>query len=135
VQENGLLLCCGLNPSRAGAKVNDMTVKKGMGFARVLGLAGTIHVNAYPFITPYPSLLGHCTDEEIERNDKRMVELAAKAKVVALAWGSFPKFKERFWKVARLLAPFNPVCFGRTKDGYPQHLSRIAYATPVESWR
>ena len=128
-------LFAGLNPSRAGADVNDMTVSKGMGFARLWDLGGTIHVNAYPFITPYPDELRQCTVEEMERNDRRLVVLAATAKVVVLAWGSFPRFKERFWKVARLLAPFNPVCLGRTGDGYPKHISRIAYAAARVPWR
>ena len=133
-ESKGLALYSGLNPSRAGADTDDMTVTKGMGFARAWGLGGTIHVNAYPFITPYPSLLGHCTEAEIERNDKRLVELAATARVVVLAWGAFPQFKERFWEVARLLAAFGPICVGRTADGYPKHISRIGYATPREPW-
>jgi hypothetical protein len=134
-EHKGLALYCGLNPSRAGAKANDMTVTKGMGFARAWSLGGTIHVNLYPFITPYPDELRQCTVDEMERNDRRLVELAATAKVVVLAWGSFPQFKTRCWKVARLLAPFNPVCLGRTSDGYPKHISRIGYNSPREPWK
>lgn len=131
----GLVLFVGLNPSRAGADLDDMTVTKGMGFARAWGLGGTIHANVYPFITPYPSLLGHCTEAEIERNDRRLLELARTAKVVALAWGAFRDFRDRFFSVARMLAPFDPICLGRTQDGYPKHISRISYATPRESWK
>lgn len=134
-EEKGKVLFAGLNPSRAGAEVDDMTVTKGMGFARHWELGGTIHVNAYPFITPYPDELRQCSVDEMERNDRRLVELAATAQIVVVAWGSFPRFKERFWKVARLLAPFNPVCLGRTGDGYPKHISRIGYNSPREPWR
>lgn len=134
-KSKGVALFTGLNPSRAGADIDDMTVTKGIGFARAWGLGGTIHVNAFPFITPYPDLLKQCTVDEMARNDRRLVELARTAKVVVLAWGSFPAFKERFWKVARLLAPFHPICLGRTSDGYPKHISRIAYATPREPWK
>ncbi len=130
----GLVLYTGLNPSRAGAEVDDMTVTKGQGFARLWGFGGTMHGNAYPFITPYPKDLAQCTEEEIERNDAELLAMARDAALVVLAWGSFPKFKSRLWKVARLLAPFNPVCVGRTKDGFPQHISRIGYDTPREPW-
>ena len=133
-ESKGLALYCGLNPSRAGADNDDMTVTKGMGFARAWGLGGTIHVNAFPFITTYPAMLGRCTPIELAENDQRLVELAATARRVVLAWGSFPKFKQRFEAVAKLLAPFHPVCLGRTQDGYPKHISRIAYATPTEAW-
>lgn len=131
----GIAFYSGLNPSRAGADNDDMTVTKGMGFARVWGLGGTIHVNAFPFITPYPSMLRHCTEVEIARNDRRMLELAAMAKVVVLAWGAFSQFKERFRMVARMLAPYNPICLGRTADGFPKHISRIGYDSPREPWQ
>jgi len=131
----GSVLYSGLNPSKAGKDVDDMTVTKGMGFARLWGYGGTIHVNAYPFIATNPAYLGRATEEEIEENDRWLLILASQASLVVLAWGSFPKFKHRFWKVARMLAPFNPVCVGRTKDGFPQHISRIGYDTPREPWR
>lgn len=130
----GLVLYAGLNPSRAGAEVDDMTVTKGMGFARAWGFGGTMHANAYPFITPYPKDLARCTEAEIEKSDEKLLEMASTASLVVLAWGSFPRFKERFWRVSRMLRLWNPVCVGRTKDGYPQHISRIGYNTPREPW-
>jgi hypothetical protein len=131
----GYVLFVGLNPSKAGADVDDMTVTKGMGFARLWGFGGTLHGNAYPFIATKPSDLAQCTEEEIAKNDEALLMMAQSSALVVLAWGSFPKFKQRFWKVARMLAPFNPVCVGRTKDGFPQHISRIGYDTPRESWK
>jgi hypothetical protein len=131
----GFVLYTGLNPSRAGADIDDMTVTKGIGFANVWGFGGTMHGNAYPFITPYPKNLSQCTAEEIEKNDQELLEMAKAATLVVLAWGAFPKFKERFWAVSRLLAPFSPVCVGRTKGGYPQHISRIGYDTRREPWK
>jgi hypothetical protein len=130
----GLVLFSGLNPSRAGVKVDDMTVTKGIGFAMLWGFGGTMHGNAYPFITAYPKDLARCTREEIEKNDAEFLKMAHEAALVVLAWGSFPRFKERFREVARMLAPFKPVCLGRTKDGYPKHISRIGYASQREPW-
>lgn len=134
-RKKGFALYSGLNPSRAGADIDDMTVTKGVGFARAWGLGGTIHVNAFPFITPYPNQLKNCTEAEIELNDKWILQMAKEAEVVVLAWGAFPKFKDRFLQVAQLLAPFHPVCVGFTKDGFPHHISRIGYDTKRESWK
>lgn len=134
-KEKGLALFVGLNPSRAGADLDDMTVTKGMGFARAWDLGGTVHANAFPFITPYPDQLAECTTREMEENDRWMVDLAARAKLVVFSWGAFPQFEGRFRRIARLLAPFHPVCLGTTKNGYPKHISRIGYATAMELWR
>jgi len=133
--ERGFVLYVGLNPSRAGADIDDMTVTKGIGFANVWGYGGTMHGNAYPFITPYPRELVQCTAPEMKRNDEELLEMAKKADLVVLAWGAFPKFKQRFLEVAELLAPFNPVCVGRTRGGYPNHISRIGYARRREAWK
>lgn len=125
--ERGFALFAGLNPSKAGKDIEDMTVTKGIGFASRWKLGGTIHVNAYPFIATKPADLVRCTVEELEANDRHILEMAAQAKVVVVAWGAFPKHAGRFAAVARLLRPFNPVCVGTTADGFPNHISRIGY--------
>lgn len=130
----GLVLYVGLNPSKAGKDNDDMTVTKGMGFARSWGMGATMHGNAYPFISTDPRYLVACTLEERARNDEWLLIMARHASVVVLAWGSYPKFARRFQRVAQILSPFNPVCLGRTKDGYPRHISRLGYATPLEAW-
>lgn len=130
----GRVLFTGLNPSKAGKDVDDMTVVKGQGFARLWGLGGTMHGNAFPFIATRPADLAKCTDDEIKRNDFELLTMAQQADLVVVAWGSFPKFESRFRDVLRLLAPFNPICLGRTKDGFPKHISRIGYDTPREPW-
>lgn len=134
-KKRGLVLYTGLNPSKAGADNDDMTVTKGMGFANLkFKMGGTLHGNAFPFISTNPKDLAKCTEAEIRKNDRRLLEMAGEASVVVLAWGSYPKFKARFDEVAKLLMPFRPICLGRTKDGYPHHISRIAYTTPIEAW-
>lgn len=135
IKSKGAVLFVGLNPSRADAETDDMTVTKGIGFAARWGFGRTIHVNAYPFITPYPASLGDCTEAELRRNDSRMLELAATAKLVVLAWGFFPKFAGRFKEVSGLLNRFQPVCLGRTKEGFPRHISRIGYASEREAYQ
>lgn len=132
----GFVFYIGLNPSKAGADVDDMTVVKGMGFARqVFDAGGTLHGNAFPYISTKPNDLIMVTKEELVENDRHLVEMARRARVVVFAWGSFPANHWRFVEVAKLLRDFKPICFGRTKDGYPKHISRIGYKTPYEAWR
>lgn len=132
----GFVLYVGLNPSKAGKDADDMTVVKGQGFARrVFDAGGTLHGNAFPFITTQPDALVVGDRSELVLNDEWLLKMAARARVVVFAWGSFPANDWRFEEVTRLLREFNPICFGRTKEGYPKHISRIAYATPREPWR
>lgn len=133
-EPKGLAFYCGLNPSKAGKRHDDMTVKKGVGFAARWGLGGTLHGNAYSLVSTDPRELRAGELALDPENDATLLSMARRAKLVVLCWGSFKGFEKRFSEVARLLAPFSPKCVGRTKNGYPQHISRIAYATPLEAW-
>lgn len=134
--EKGYVLYVGLNPSKAGADVDDMTVVKGMGFARRrFDAGGTLHGNAFPFITTEPKDLVVGSAADLKRNDRWLIAMARRARVVVFAWGSYPQYWDRFVWVSRMLEPFSPVCFGFTKDEYPKHISRIGYDTPHEVWR
>ena len=82
----GYVLFVGLNPNKVGADVDDMTVTKGMGFARLWGFGGTLHGNAYPFIATRPADLVQCTEEEIAKNDEALLMMAQSAALVVLAW-------------------------------------------------
>ncbi len=133
-ERKALALYVGLNPSRAGKDTDDMTVTKGMGFARRWGLGGTLHGNAFPYISTNPKELVKCSTGEISLNDQRLLKMAKQASVVVLAWGAYPQYKKRFYEVANLLKPFHPICVGRTKGGYPKHISRIGYDSKRRPW-
>jgi hypothetical protein len=136
--EKGYVLYVGLNPSKAGKDTDDMTVVKGQGFARrVFGAGGTLHGNAFPYIATNPVDLVESTTRDLEENDKWLLSMARRARVVVYAWGSFggSLYDARFRKVESLLLPFSPRCFGTTKDGCPRHISRIGYDTPHGPWR
>lgn len=132
----GYVFYVGLNPSKADAENDDMTVVKGMGFARRrFEAGGTFHGNIYPFIATQPGDLVVGTESELKRNDDWLLVMARRARVVVFAWGAFRGHEDRFRKVVRLLEPFSPICFGTTKEGFPRHISRIGYDTPHEVWR
>ena len=134
-ETRGLAFFCGLNPSTAGKEEDDMTVAKGIGFAAIWGLGGTLHGNVHSLISTDPKRLRGSLDAVRPENDAALLAMAARARVVVLMWGAFKGFEESFARVAGLLAPFSPKCCGRTVGGFPRHISRIAYATPLEDWR
>ncbi len=134
--EKGFVFYVGLNPSIAGKDVDDMTVVKGMGFARKrFDAGGTLHGNALPFIATKPGDLVFGSESDLKTNDEWLLTMARRARVVVFAWGAFHGHEDRFRTVVRILEPFSPVCFGTTKDGFPRHISRIGYDTPHQVWR
>jgi hypothetical protein len=131
----GLAFYCGLNPSMAGKLKDDMTVRKGMGFARCWNLGGTLHGNVYSLISKDPKRLRDSKEAlRIQENDEALLAMAKRARIVVLCWGAFAGFEVRFAQVAKLLEPFSPKCLGRTAHGFPRHISRIAYASALEPW-
>lgn len=134
--EKGFVLYVGFNPSKAGADLDDMTVVKGMGFARKhFRAGGTLHGNVFPFIATKPDDLLMSTEAELKTNDQWLLVMARRARIVAFAWGAFRGHEDRFRKVVALLEPFSPICFGTTKEGFPRHISRLGYDTPHQVWR
>lgn len=125
----------GLNPSKADHKVDDMTVKKGIGFAEILGCGSAYFANAHSLISTDPKRLYGAPDAIHPDTDRYLLSLAVGAYRLIVCWGAFPKFDQRFNAVSDLLARYSPKCFGRTRNGYPHHISRIAYSTPLEDWR
>jgi hypothetical protein len=129
------VLFVGLNPSKADAMVDDMTVRKGIGFACRWGFGVTLHGNAHSLITTDPGRLYGASDAICPGNDEALIQMARIASLVVVCWGYFPDFDERFEELTAILRPWNPRCLGRTREGYPRHISRLAYATRLEAWR
>lgn len=133
-RDKGLALFIGLNPSKAGKDFDDMTVRKGIGFAHRWGLGGTMHGNAFSRISTDPKFLANCVDAYRSENWDHLMAMAARARVIVYAWGSFPQFESQFAKVRALIDKSAPKCLGLTADGFPKHISRIAYSTPLVEW-
>lgn len=125
----------GLNPSKAGATVNDPTVHRMCKFARREGCRGICVLNLHALVSTDPAgLLSH-PDPVGPENDQWLASLAgcADGPVVA-AWGAHPFAADRVTAVCRLLTGVNLVCLGITAAGHPKHpLARGRHRVPDDA--
>ena len=128
---------CMLNPSTADADVDDPTVRKCIGFARLWGFGSIRIVNLFAFRATNPKGLLDAGDPVGPENWKTLKE-TLRAPVV-MAWGgSVPKTmfaRGVVAKVTIMIPPTGVWCIGRTKGGQPRHPLMLSYDTPREAWR
>jgi hypothetical protein len=113
-----------LNPSTADGAQNDPTVRRCIGYANRWRIPGFDVANLYAFRTPYPNGLWSVDDPVGPDNDQYLLELAARADIIMLAWGANPgPKKERGGQVMDLLWPYVKRfrVLGWTKHGEPNH--------------
>jgi hypothetical protein len=133
----GVVVLVGLNPSDAGADKDDMTIRKGVGFASRWGYDKLVMVNVNPIIStdPYGLPPWNGLDQENIRTLRHWVTVGD---LVVAAWGSVPNSIARTIALPELIYAFKGIssrtlyCIGRTKNGSPCHPSRVAYtAAPL----
>jgi hypothetical protein len=127
----------GLNPSIAGVDLDDMTVRKDIGFAKRWGFNRIVLTNLIPDVSTDPWKLPFWRGFDGE-NIRLLHSWANDAEMVLAAWGSQPKSLARnIGLVEHILHLRNNVwrevhCIGRTKNGYPLHPSRTSYTDAPE---
>lgn len=128
-----------LNPSVADDRSDDLTVTKCVGFARSWGFGSLTIANLYALVSTDPLELLRNRDPIGPGNDWHLATAIREADAVVVAWGATLDEVDRRgagWPgvdfvLERAAAHGRPVsCLGLTRDGYPRHPSRIAYATP-----
>jgi len=131
-------LMCMVNPSKAGAVINDMTVTKLIGFSVPLDLARFIVVNPAALISTDPAGLCEAEDPIGPENDKHIELALAEVDDVIVAWGASielltRRFPGRRGQVLELLRSrgHKLLCWGTTAGGHPRHPSRIPYSTQL----
>lgn len=141
VQMTGVVAALfGVNPSTADAVVNDATIRKDIGFAKVNGWRSFIKGNLFGYRATDVRELARVRDPVGPENDKHLWLMVSEADGLIPCWGSRDKIPERLRArigpvIVRLLASGKPVmCFGRTKSGDPRHPLMLAYSTPLEPW-
>jgi hypothetical protein len=126
----------GLNPSTADEKTDDLTITKCIGFAKQwdCGQLRMLNLFAYRDTDPAKMLMqrhpiGPECDEYLDR-------FTADAKIVVAAWGMHGGLQRRDAVVVDRLRERGVVlmCLGMTKEGFPRHPSRLAYATALEKF-
>lgn len=133
------LLFAMLNPSKAGEKENDPTVRKTIGFARRWGFGRVVLVNLIPIVSTDPWDLPPWNG--IDMKNRAITQgWMGMADLVAVAWGSPPwalcrtiSFAELVY-MFRQIAPVPLYCIGTTQKGDPLHPSRAAYTLNPELW-
>lgn len=118
-------LWIGMNPSTAGPRVDDRTVRREIEFTRKLGLQSYIKVNICDYRATQPQkLLGSGVSPRSADNLSTIISLAERAARVVLAFGLLPK-PLRFMADETVLAltsrGIGLSCVGFTKDGLPRH--------------
>ena len=133
-----------LNPSKADAADNDLTIAKVCGFSQRWGFGGAVVVNMFALVSTNPKVMLTDDDPVGPDNDAHLRsvlrDMPAVARIVC-AWGNLPwgaKGPVTYWKrvdswARELKHDRRSVCLGRTKTlGEPRHPSRLGYATELE---
>jgi hypothetical protein len=130
----------GVNPSTADATVNDATIRKDMGFARIHRWGRIIKLNKFAYRATDVTELRKAKDPIGPDNDDHIRAALKDADVVVYAWGplaKLPKHLRHRWVDVHAIvvaAGHTPLCFGVAKDGHPRHTLMIPYSTPLQNW-
>jgi hypothetical protein len=126
-----------LNPSIAGATLDDATIRRCLGFAKRWGYARLEVCNLFGWRATDPKRLLTADDPVGNANDVHLVAAAVAADLIIAAWGASlvpATHAFRADQVLQLLA--RPVhCLGLTKESHPVHpLRQPAHLNPVPFW-
>lgn len=141
VQAEGIVAAlCGVNPSTAGAEVNDQTILKDIGFAQRLGWRRIVKVNKFAFRATDVRELAGAFDPIGDECDSHLRAAFEEADVLVPCWGPLAKLpkrlRRRYIEVARMMdRSGKPImCLGIAKDGQPRHPLMLPYSTPLVPW-
>ena len=118
-----LVLWLLMNPSVACTDYSDPTLRKTGQFVRAWGYGGQLVGNVHAYRTTDKRRLLEMADPVGPENDRMILEMAAEAKTVVLAYGQPPKaLRARGAEVVTLLRHHPALCHLRlAQDGTPVH--------------
>lgn len=131
-----------LNPSKAGAEIDDPTIRKGIGFASRWGFNALLVGNLIPIVATDPWDLP-CWNGPFHDNEEYLDTLVRTTDSLAVAWGSVDMnlarricFAEHAYRFRELIADGRELlAIGKTKNGSPLHPSRAPYTDSPIIWR
>lgn len=113
----------GLNPSTADEKLDDPTIRRCIGFARLWGMGGLIMLNAYGFRATDPRDMKAALEPVGYENDLAIratcQSVADSGGLIIAAWGAHCE-EAREKKVLDVIDR-DVYCLGLTKAGRPKH--------------
>lgn len=125
----------GLNPSTADESVDDPTIRRCIGFAKLWGYDGLIMLNIFAlrstdpkYLKVHPNPLGECND--------LVIDLALwHSKLNVAAWGHHGALFGRGLDVATSVMMRHSLhCLGRTASGSPKHPLYLRGDSKPEPW-
>lgn len=124
-----------LNPSTADATVDDPTIRRCRGFAKLWDCNGISVANLYALRSTNPAALWSHADPVGPDNDSYLWRVAGEYGDVVCAWGTNAR-PERAAEVARIMrdAGARLWCLGTTKDGSPRHPLYVRNDQPLVEW-
>lgn len=141
VQPEGVVFAYfGVNPSKAGAIVEDQTTMKWRGFTLINGGRRYIAGNAFGYRATAVRDLASVADPVGPGNADHINAIIADADILVPCWGSRIKLPKHLRihlddLMVRLLGSGKPVkVFGRTSSGDPKHPLMLGYDTPLTEW-
>lgn len=130
----------GVNPSTAGAVIDDASSRKLIGFGRRLGWQAYILGNPFSFVSTDVNGLRASRDPIGPENDRHIEQIMRDADIHVAAWGALSKLPETLrgrWKEIVRIADrvgCELHCIGTNADGHPRHPLMTAYDTPLTKW-
>lgn len=139
-----VMVCCGLNPSKAAEDVNDPTITRVIKLARRELCRWLIMVNAWPIVATDPKDMerAHLFDREGEPNANEdhiraaLDAVMVSGGVVLAAWGAHPLASviARPWLHERFRS-MQAKCLAINKDGSPKHPLYCRADAPLIPWK
>jgi hypothetical protein len=125
-----------LNPNTADANLDDPTIRRCRGFAKLWDCNGLAVANLYALRSTDPAALWRHANPIRPDNDLHLARLAREFCDVVCAWGSNAR-PERAKLVAYLMLGTGARlwCLGTTKDGSPRHPLYVRGDQPLVEWR
>lgn len=131
------LLWVMLNPSRADAEHDDLTLATCRRFSEGWGYGGLEIVNLFAYRTPYVREL-FAADKPIGReNDRYLEEAAKRSTTIVVAWGEHGDYQGRDHIVLNTLRrhAMQPLqCLGTVQNGCPCHPARKPRTTGLRPY-
>lgn len=118
-----------LNPSTADATTNDPTIRRCIAFAQSWGYGALDVLNLFAYRTPHPRLLRQAADPVGVDNDRYLLAVAQRVKMMIFAWGNQGSIQNRHQTVIQLLSHTHIYCLGTTRLGHPCHLLYLKRTT------
>lgn len=133
--DRGTALFLMLNPSTADASLDDPTIRRCRGFAKLWGCAGLTVANLYALRATNPKALWNHDAPIGTENNAWLVKLATEYGDIICAWGANAK-TERVKEVSKILedAGARLWCLGTTKSGAPKHPLYIKSNQRLIAW-